>query len=116
MEFHAQCRRGQTYRRLILGTGLLLQPWLASAQRYVFKYYGHDQGLANLGVTCLLQDRTGFLWVGTANGLYRYGGSTFSGFRKEEGLPDARILSLHETGDGTLWVGTGGGLGRMVTL
>jgi len=114
MGFHAQRWRGQTYRRLILGTGLLLQPWLASAQRYVFQYYGHDQGLANLGVTCLLQDRTGFLWVGTANGLYRYGGSTFSGFRKEEGLPDARILSLHETGDGTLWVGTGGGLARRV--
>src|SRR5579859_128615 len=114
MEFHAQHRPRQAYRRLILGISLLLLPGPASAQRYVFKYYAHEQGLANLGVTCLLQDRTGFLWVGTSNGLYRYGGSTFSGFHKDEGLPDPRILSLYETGDGTLWVGTAAGLARRV--
>src|SRR5277367_5821470 len=84
------------------------------AQRYNFKFYGEEEGLQNLAVQVVLQDRTGFLWVGTQNGLYRYDGSRFIGFGKNEGLPGARIESLHETIDGTLWVGTQTGLARRV--
>src|SRR5260370_13087580 len=82
------------------------------AQRYNFKFYGEDEGLQTLGVEVVLQDRAGFLWVGTQNGLYRYDGSRFSAFGKAEGLPGARIESLHESIDGTLWVGTRTGLAR----
>ncbi len=84
------------------------------AQRYNFKVYGEEEGLQNLVVQVILQDRSGFLWVGTQNGLYRYDGSRFVDFGKAEGLPGARIESLHETVDGTLWVGTRAGLARRV--
>jgi len=48
-----------------------------SAQQYTFRQYGPSDGLTNLGVNCLLQDHTGYLWVGTDNGLFRYDGNTF---------------------------------------
>src|SRR5690349_18704032 len=82
------------------------------AQRYNFKFYGQEEGLQNLVVQAVLQDREGFLWVGTQNGLFRYDGSQFKGFFREHGLPGARIESLHEAADGTLWVGTESGLAR----
>ena len=82
------------------------------AQRYNFKFYGEEEGLQNLAVQVVLQDRAGFLWAGTQNGLYRYDGSRFIGFGKGDGLPGARIESLHETIDGVLWVGTQTGLAR----
>ena len=82
------------------------------AQRYNFKIYGEEEGLQNLVVQVILQDRSGFLWAGTQNGLFRYDGSRFVGFGKAEGLPGARIESLHESADGTLWVGTRTGLAR----
>ena len=82
------------------------------AQRYGFKFYGEEEGLQNLAVQVVLQDRSGFLWVGTQNGLYRYDGSTFVRYGPSEGLPGARIESLHESVDGTLWAGTRGGLAR----
>src|SRR5689334_25242276 len=82
------------------------------AQRYNFKFYGEEEGLQNLAVQVVLQDRAGFLWVGTQNGLYRYDGNRFSAFGKSEGLPGARIEALHESIDGTLWVGTRTGLAR----
>jgi len=47
------------------------------AQQYTFRQYGPSDGLTNLGVNCLLQDHTGYLWVGTDNGLFRYDGSSF---------------------------------------
>ena len=81
-------------------------------QRYNFKFYGEEEGLQNLAVQVVFQDRAGFLWVGTQNGLYRYDGNRFAGFGKTDGLPDAHIESLHESIDGTLWVGTRFGLAR----
>jgi len=44
------------------------------AQQYSFRYYGTDEGLTSVAVKALFQDRTGFLWVGTENGLFRYDG------------------------------------------
>lgn len=84
------------------------------AQRYNFKFYGDQEGLKNLVVQVVVQDRLGFLWVGTQNGLYRYDGSRFTAFSSAEGLPGTRIESLHTAADGTLWVGTRAGLARRV--
>jgi signal transduction histidine kinase/ligand-binding sensor domain-containing protein/DNA-binding NarL/FixJ family response regulator len=81
-----------------------------AGQRYNFKFYGEEEGLKNLAVQVVLQDRAGFLWVGTQNGLFRYDGSRFTSFGRAEGLPPGRIDSLHEAVDGTLWVGTDFGL------
>ncbi len=91
---------------LLLALGLPL-----TAQRHRFRYYSHGDGLKDTEVHCLLQDHIGFIWVGTATGLFRYDGSRFTGFS----LPDsgAIVQSLAETPDGTLWVGTNVGLTRM---
>src|SRR5579863_9440475 len=94
--------------------GALAAPGPLAAQRYNFKFYGEEEGLENLAVQVVLQDRAGFLWAGTQNGLYRYDGSRFTGFSKSDGLPGARIEALHESIDGTLWVGTQNGLARRV--
>ncbi len=82
------------------------------AQRYGFKHYGPDEGLTT-AVNRLLQDRDGFLWVGTANGLYRYDGERFLRFGIADGLPALSITLMHQSVDGTLWVVTSRGLARM---
>ena len=86
---------------------------LLSAQRYSFKDYGQDDGLANLDVYCLMQDRAGFLWVGTENGLFRYDGHRFRVYGKRHGLPSSQIMALHQTANGEIWVGTYQGLARL---
>src|ERR1051325_747704 len=83
-------------------------------QRYSFKYYGQDEGLSNLNVRSLLQDKTGFLWVGTDNGLFRYDGRHFRRFGTADGLPSMQVYTLAETADGTLWTGSIGGIARRV--
>ena len=72
------------------------------AQRYSFKEYGQDAGLTNLDVDCLMQDSTGFLWVGTENGLFRYDGRQFRAYTKAQGLPSGQIEALHQTADGEI--------------
>ena len=89
----------------------LALPWAVSAclgQQYSFKDY--IEGLGNLSVNCLLQGRTGFLWIGTESGLYQYDGSRFWRFGEKEGLPSGFVRALSLDRDGRLWVGTRDGL------
>ena len=97
---------------ILLGISLLGLPPRAFAQRYSFKLYSGSQGLGNLATLCLLQDSTGYLWIGTQHGLYRYDGAHFLTFEMRDGLPSARIESLYETADHVLWAGTSAGLAR----
>lgn len=78
------------------------------AQRYTFQDY--SEGLGNLNVICMLQDRAGFLWMGTQNGLFRYDGSRFLEFGREDGLAGTFVNALAEDDAGRLWVGTTEGL------
>src|SRR5579862_2379861 len=96
----------------LAGIALLVGSFGCFAQRYNFKFYGEEEGLQNLALQVVLQDRAGFLWAGTQNGLYRYDGNRFTAFGKADGLPGARIEALHESVDGVLWVGTRSGLAR----
>jgi signal transduction histidine kinase/ligand-binding sensor domain-containing protein/CheY-like chemotaxis protein len=98
-------------RALSLWFAFLLAAADASAERYRFRHFGPDDGL-NTAVSRLLQDRAGFLWVGTSNGLFRYDGARFQRFGVEEGLPSATVRCIEEGPDGALWAVTGRGLAR----
>jgi ligand-binding sensor domain-containing protein len=78
--------------------------------RFAFRSYGSEQGLENLSVVAVLQDRDGFLWVATEDGIYRYDGDRFHRYGAEEGLPSNQITALALGDDGRLWVGTNRGL------
>jgi len=105
----AKSTRSGPVKAWLLLLFLLPAAW---AQRQSFKFYGQEQGLSNLATECLLQDRAGYLWVGTQNGLFRYDGAVFTPFGKAEGLPGSPIDTLVETPDGVLWVATARGLAR----
>ena len=81
---------------------------MCRGQQYSFRDY--VEGLGNPSVNCLLQDRDGFLWIGTESGLYRYDGSRFWQFGQNEGLPNGFVRALALDRDGRLWVGTRDGM------
>jgi ligand-binding sensor domain-containing protein len=93
---------------------------VCTAQRYTFKEY--TEGLSNLNVRSMLQDRTGFLWIGTENGILRYDGARFKEFGRSQGLFGTWVLAMHLDQSGRLWVGTDGGLsylseeGRFISI
>ncbi|MEP0823203.1 MAG: hybrid sensor histidine kinase/response regulator, partial [Ignavibacterium sp.] len=64
-------------------------------------------------VYAVLQDRKGFMWFGTKDGLNRYDGYTFTIFRNNSNdsttLSDNFVTKLYEDKRGRLWVGTQNG-------
>lgn len=72
----------------------------------VFSRLSMDDGLSSNTVRALLQDRRGFIWMGTSRGLNRYDGHRIVPLRSTRSLS---VTALAEWGD-TLWVGTDNGL------
>ena len=104
--------RGPRGKKALPGICLLMLLSPLFGQRYSFQTYSRKEGLDNLSVRCLIQDQTGFLWVGTANGLFRYDGSRFKAFREADGLASSSIRTLHVTPDGSLLAATSDALSK----
>ncbi|MBO2010566.1 hybrid sensor histidine kinase/response regulator [Hymenobacter negativus] len=78
----------------------------ASAQQVYLRQFGPAEGFRPSFVYALLQDRQGYLWLGTGEGLVRYDGTQFTTFTQKDGLTDDFVVSLREDpASGRLWVG-----------
>ena len=104
-----------SYIRLCLPLLLVLAicPDIANAQPYYFRHYQVENGLSNNTVNCCIQDKNGFLWFGTKEGLNRFDGYRFKLFNtaeNERSLYPDNIFALYADNDGVLWVGCQKGL------
>ncbi|HZG25197.1 MAG TPA: two-component regulator propeller domain-containing protein [Chitinophagaceae bacterium] len=86
-------------------------------QDLYFKKLGSENGLSHNKVKCILQDRRGFMWFGTEDGLNRFDGTHFVTFRHQpsssSGISGNIITDILEDEEGLLWIATeDGGLNR----
>lgn len=86
----------------------------AKKLRYKFEEVTPVSGISFTGVTCVHEDKNGFIWVGGETGLFFYDGMTFRHYQQEEidgsGLPSNQILDITKDSNNVLWVGTLKGL------
>lgn len=80
----------------------------AIAQKsYDVVHYDENDGLAQRYVTQIVQDRQGFIWISTWNGLDRFDGYEFANFKStsEEGndIPSDRIMNMRLAPDGNIY-------------
>ena len=82
-----------------------------------FEHLEVTEGLSENTILTIFQDRQGFLWFGTREGLNKFDGYDFTIYKTDpndpESLSDSWITDIVETADGALWIGTYyGGLNR----
>ncbi|MFT4094177.1 MAG: two-component regulator propeller domain-containing protein [Niabella sp.] len=102
----------QLYTMIFLW-GIGLGPFLLNAQNtgnFSFRQLSVNEGLSHSDVTIMVQDVSGFLWLGTHNGLNKYDGQRVQVYKNDpavaNSLPDNRISVLYPDGLGRLWIGT----------
>lgn len=83
-----------------------------SFHHYVRNTWSLQQGLPQISVLAITQDRLGYVWVGTQSGLARFDGIRFVTYTPHDtpGIPGIQIRSLYLDKAGKLWIGTYKGL------
>jgi ligand-binding sensor domain-containing protein len=78
------------------------------AQSWVHESWTVKDGLPVNSINAIVQDRTGYIWAATFDGLVRFDGLRFTVFNSanSEELPSNRIIELKEGRDGSLWLAT----------
>ncbi|MCH8329792.1 MAG: hypothetical protein IH946_00145, partial [Bacteroidetes bacterium] len=84
---------------------LFLFPALLFAQTYSFKNYSVQDGLSESYVYSIGQDKDGFLWVGTGNGLSRFDGREFVTFTNVDSLAENFVTAILHEDNGSIWIG-----------
>ena len=87
---------------IVLSTGI--------AQNKAFKNIGTQDGLPSATIYEIIQDKRGYIWLGTDNGLAIYDGSKFETFTKKNGIAGNIIRSVFEDKSGKIWIGTNEGI------
>ena len=126
-----QASQGQALRQAFSWKGVVARSVLGFAALFLastslasvpgdglrFHHYSQDDGLVQNTVQAIVQDRYGFIWIGTEDGLHRFDGYEMLVYQAEpgqaNGLQADGVQSLLANG-GDVWIGTyGGGISRL---
>lgn len=73
------------------------------AQKYTYRHYGVEDGLASSEVYQVFQDRKGNMWFATDMGISRFNGNNFTNFDISNGLPANTVFEIFEDQHGKVW-------------
>lgn len=75
------------------------------SQIYNFHYYNSGNGLTNTSITCITQDKQGYIWIGTTSSVFKYDGYKIQEVSLLNNELKSEIVGLAEFND-QIWVAT----------
>lgn len=81
----------------------LLSGFEAIAQEPLVKNFTVEDGLVGHEIYETYQDRSGYIWLATDQGVTRYDGHDFQSFSTQNGLLDNTVLGIYEDWKGRIW-------------
>ena len=103
-------------RVLLLCIAIVCSVLSGYAQSYYFKHLGIADGLSQVRITAVCQDKTGAVWLGSSEGLNRYNGNDvrlFHPSQNSEGLTNNEINELCADNVGNVYINAGFDLVRL---
>jgi signal transduction histidine kinase/ligand-binding sensor domain-containing protein/DNA-binding response OmpR family regulator len=94
-------------KHLLFSFFIILPLFINGQVNIFFQHLGIHEGLPKHKIIAIEQDKNGFIWIGTHEGLFRFDGYSF---QQPHPVPNRNISSLALDNDSLLWVGTGNGL------
>lgn len=94
---------------LISSTPLLGQQYVLSNQTR-FELLSVKDGLPANSANCIIQDKKGYIWIGSFGGFSKYDGYTFKNYRQDKDNSNHSLVNyvmvLFEDSKGYIWIGT----------
>ncbi len=79
-----------------------------------FEQINIDKTHTSSMISSIVQDNTGFIWLGTEIGLLRYDGNQFVRYTRDQNVEGSinnnRVNVIFEDSEGNLWIGTSNGV------
>ncbi len=104
-QIHARWRNGLLLCALWFAGGVF--GFADTTENYLVRHYSVEDGLSQKNVMSILQDRQGYMWFGTWDGLNRFDGYNFLVFKamsnEEEAQVNNRVDLIYEDEDEQLW-------------
>lgn len=102
--------------RVIYFCLILFFPFSAIGQiPYLYNRLSSSDGLNTNKINCIYQDKKGFLWIGTENGIQRFDGRKFINFRSDglnNSMPPYGVDQIMDAGNGMFWIRQGTEIGK----
>ena len=103
-----------TFFRIILFALLLFTCQIAHGETLKFDHFSNKEGFNQNTINAIVEDKYGFLWIGTPNGLIKYDGYDFYNYTHDplnkNSISNNYIQCLFNDSEGNLWIGTRTGI------
>ncbi len=109
-------KKNTIFITILLAILLLPDSLFAQNQKMQFEHFKIEDGISQSTVQAIMQDKDGFIWLGTKYGLNRFDGYKFYvyNFSKKDSntISDGFIRTIFQDSFGNLWIGTNNGLNK----
>jgi len=92
----------------ILGAIVLLC-YIKTNSQIILEHLTKKEGLPSNNVNCISQDKEGYIWIGTDNGIVRYDGKMLKTYTVDDGLTSNEITGFYTDPKGRVWIFCFGG-------
>ncbi len=75
-----------------------------------FRHYSVEDGLSSNSVRSIIQDRKGYIWFGTDNGVDCFDGKQTYNYGRKDGPGNSSVYAMFEDADGLIWIATDNGV------
>ncbi|MCG8698301.1 MAG: response regulator [Bacteroidales bacterium] len=103
-------------RRLLVFFLLCVSIFSNANDKFRFKKYSMEDGLPDNLITCIMQDKDGYIWFGTSYGVALFDGHKIKSFEAHENglgrINNLAIMCLFQASNGSIWIGTSNGIFR----
>ena len=85
---------------------LLIDPSFAWQTIPATRHFTQDNGLPTNNINEIFQDKTGYIWMATGEGICRYDGYTYKNYHATQGITDNNVRFIEQDRTGRVWFAT----------
>jgi len=77
-----------------------------SGQKPYFRSIRMPDDIQETSISCISQDNSNYIWIGSGKGIYRFDGTDFTFYQGQDANRSVQVSAIYSTADNDMWIGT----------